>query len=66
MSKALEVTPTPTSKPVGGGDTAKSLRISGYPFSPFVNDRGETWVWEPAGMGAGYAGHWVPANQWNV
>lgn len=66
MSKALEVTPLPNSKPVGGGDTAKSLRISGYPFSPFVNDRGEVMVWEPAGMGAGHPGHWVPANQWNT
>lgn len=62
--KALEVTPLPESKPVGGGDTAKSLRISGYPFSPFVNDRGEVMVWEPAGMGAGYAGHWRRPFPW--
>jgi hypothetical protein len=57
-SAALAVKPLPDSKPVGGGDTAKSLRISGYPFSPFRNDWNEVWEWEAAAMGAGYAGHW--------
>lgn len=61
---ALTVKPLPDSKPVGGEDEAKSLRISGYPFSPFVNDRDEVLVWEQAAMGSGYPGHWRRPFPW--
>lgn len=45
------VTPTADSRPV-------NERVTGYPFSPFVNEVGIVYEWEPAGMGDPWPGTW--------
>lgn len=65
MNAAMRVRRLPESQPVGGGDEAKSLRISGYPFSPFLSEHGEIVVWEPSSMGADIgAGYWRKPYPW--
>lgn len=46
------ITPTATSKPV-------NERVTGYPYSPFINDVGIEYTWEPAGMGDPWPGVWI-------
>lgn len=46
------VIPTPDSKPV-------DERVTGYPFSPFVNEDGIVCEWEPSAPGTGWPGLWV-------